>query len=952
MTTVEDHVDPGSTTRPKVRQSKGRRRAASRSGGTMEARNDVFAHVAEKSFLVRESGEYDLELIAKMIDQVLEPWSHISAVQTALSLGVTPLMRTPEGHKARQQLNARTLYASGHSRKSFGVRFVIDGIVFQYGLTSGAATGVKGDNDWVNSVADLVDEWRPAEVITGPMSRLARLGPLFNELEAALARSRAIVRVAETPEGMDVTTHSGKTTWDALVRAVVNDYVATINRLITGVVFDLKRGRYPRSAVSLPPGYVKQGGKGPERNRVRPSDDPLVIGQVRHFIELCASRASDSEIAQEMGLLGWTTRNQQVRSLHGDLGIHHLGDPKKAVTILYEHLTLYATGVHYFQHEMPLPNIDVFHGLPIHRFGPNDNGYFQVDLDFGLPEGGWHDDDVIKRAIANRLTEKDPRPTYEGRTKIKPLAGLIRYIDDGWEYCLMANEHRSYELKRRQTTEDNTPARRGFDDLEGEPVGRFSASGLHRALATALRQLTTGTSSSLPCPATPATPAGLIEELERDRANVLEQAERARREVLRHHGDESEAYRQLAHDLQCEAVALSGKIAAAQSAVRPAPGATLDGEKVAALIKILEDLDGPADMSVHHAVRSLVRSATFTRVAPGDPLAELLITIDLRTNAGSISAGPLRSFVRNHAAGGKSGSQLQKKMLGARNTQMVKMLLLEGVDEEERRAIWEQERFTGRTYTRRMLDTLIPFIGGPVASAIVDCPILDVRRAALRPYLDHDLPVSDEFGPELEALVTSTYARVGFSWPKSWCPGGMARERQVLGFLAAYSSDLDAGMPLQTIMSALQIKDHTLYRMRYEGAARYGHTEPAAAPWYARIEIHKATDESGRLVPYARLRQCPHCGERSLTQPLRVPEVPGYLLCSNATCRKSLLSTIRFTDEFFLPWDGSQSYVRRVEGSGTSTDRKWHNMDGKIIIGTTLCEVIIPSPHAPRQGRT
>lgn len=136
--------------------------------------------------------------------------------------------------------------------------------------------------------------------------------------------------------------------------------------------------------------------------------------------------------------------------------------------------------------------------------------------------------------------------------------------------------------------------------------------------------------------------------------------------------------------------------------------------------------------------------------------------------------------------------------------------------------------------------------------------------------------------------------------------------------------------------------------MAHEGTTAYGRTDLTPAPWYTRVEIYRNDDAPGRRKTYVRVRACPHCGQRTLTQPLRAPEVAGYLLCANPDCRRALLADIAYTPDYFLPWDGPQTYVRRHPSAGTSTEHPWFTVNGRIVTGTTLNEITVPSPHAPR----
>ncbi|MEX0428623.1 hypothetical protein AB3X52_13410 [Nocardioides sp. DS6] len=189
----------------RLQNTSGRRRARRRNPAASGSPASAAIHGAACGFAARESPEYGHLLLAKMIQQTLEPHKHLPQVARALDLGVTPILDNEEGRRVRAELGAQLLYFSDRPRKYFGVRFVIDGIPFQYGLLSGAkSNAVNGDNNWVDSIIDMVETYTPAELCIGPASRLARLKRFFSKLEHHLAQTRTLVRTAEIPSGLDL----------------------------------------------------------------------------------------------------------------------------------------------------------------------------------------------------------------------------------------------------------------------------------------------------------------------------------------------------------------------------------------------------------------------------------------------------------------------------------------------------------------------------------------------------------------------------------------------------------------------------------------------------------------------------------------------------------------------------------------------------------------------------
>ena len=163
-------------------------------------------------------------------------------------------------------------------------------------------------------------------------------------------------------------------------------------------------------------------------------------------------------------------------------------------------------------------------GLEVHKEKPEDLGYFFVELDFGLPEGGWHDDDVIRRAIERRDAARPKRG--KGTEDRKPLLGLCAFRTEGHEYRLHSDDY-SYALRRRPSTGDHTMGS-VFGASEGEVVGRFATGKLHRTIANLLREAATLAPSELPVDIDTAHEEALANSLDA-RATRLEELARGHR---------------------------------------------------------------------------------------------------------------------------------------------------------------------------------------------------------------------------------------------------------------------------------------------------------------------------------------------------------------------------------------------------------------------------------------
>ena len=566
----------------------------------------AFQHGCKRLYLCRESAEYAWMLMAKMIEQTLSPHRDPGAVASALAYGVEPLKKTERGTKLRQELQARVLYTHGGRSKELGVLFRMGDDWFLYALTSAAKTSFEGENEFTKMLVEILKELRPAELVAGPFSRLARRADVGTRLLSVLQESRTTVRTFEAPAGLDLNSPGGEDTWRALLRATEYDYRANLTRLLTGVVYELKNNRFPRDGSALPYGYKKRGGDGETKNEVVLDLERRDLA--RRLIELAASDLTDVEIATELARAGARSRPSGYESKPAD----EVNNPRSLVQHLFNHLPVYVDGTYRFEHEMTLPNVDEFHGLAVHRHAPEDNGYLSADLRFPLPENGWHDPDLIREAIRKRLIDRDdkPRPAHT-RDHVKPLASLGHWTDATHDYLLHCEE-RAYQLRRRPLAEAYDPKtgkRFAFGTYDGELLGRFPANQLHRWVADLLLTLEEQAPSDLTCPERPELSQAELQQL-RDQIDEHDhQADQARKEVLRTDDDGSQqAYRELATEHQHQAAELRTRLADLER--KPTTGriSLVRADEIAAVSALLRTVEDGTDPALNAALRRLLTS--------------------------------------------------------------------------------------------------------------------------------------------------------------------------------------------------------------------------------------------------------------------------------------------------------------------------------------------------------
>lgn len=925
----------------RLQKSAGRRQARKRNPNAREVVVGAFAHLCHRLFVIRESGEYEYELLLKMLEQTLQPFADDPAVRRALELGIDPIRSTKRGNDLRSQLRARQLFSTDGKRRPIGVLFRIGDDWFLYLLASAGKKSVQGDNEVTTIICELLDELRPQLLVTGPVSRIVRTSQNGARVAEHLKTNRTAVVAQMVAAPMDLNDPGGQATWDMLVRLAEADYHATLRRLLTGTVFELRKDRYPRSALSLPYGYRKRVVDGKPTHEVEVDLSQMPI--VRSIVELAASALSLMEIADELharhGLLSRSTRHCDEQ-----VPVNQVSHPDTLVRLLLEALPLYLDGIYRFSHEVTIPNLDDLYGFPVQRVSPQDNGHIVVDLPFGLPEGGWHDRALIERAIARRLTHQEPT-VREDRSEIRPLASMVGWFDKQHEYRLSTEDDR-YCLRRRPL-DDSTDAKgrpRGFGSYDGEIIGSFRDSELHGILADALLELSAGVPSDIPCP---YADAGDVESIEAEQRAARDAAATARTEAtLATSEDARKHYRELAEHHQAEADQLTAELGQRQRTLA-VDELRMDATQIAACISGLRMAQPFGPIELHHALRRLVRNVRID-ARPRDPRATLRFEVEARTNQGVVNLGPITRTLPNHAIGCGPKDPGWAEGFAERRRALIRYVLLEEASAADRLTLMRSFPSVKRKWHEQVVDALEPLLPNRQAlSALIDCPVADVRRAVLGPLLDPG--VGHDLDPDLAAEICRVYRDPNFEWTKSWCPGGMDRRRTVLRFIDRY--DTGDGIPFAVLRDHLQISEPEVYKLigaRADGT-KYSVGTVGTHPcledvggWY-----QDGSRKRGR-ERRVRVRPCPHCGERRLIQPLKVPEVPGQLLCTG--CRRDPVSGLAYPDSYLLPWDGPQSTARR-DGRAPTFNRYQGLFLDDGLSGTHPYEPVVPSIHAPRRRR-
>lgn len=126
-----------------------------------------------------------------------------------------------------------------------------------------------------------------------------------------------------------------------------------------------------------------------------------------------------------------------------------MSDPQSFIVHLLRYADLYRTGRHVQRLKNPFPGADHISTLPVLPASTKayPHGHIEFDYDWGLPKGGWVDDEVIATALEVR---QRPRERQGGRShrRVAPLTGL-RWTQGGLDYLLQGMDAKHYELRVR-----------------------------------------------------------------------------------------------------------------------------------------------------------------------------------------------------------------------------------------------------------------------------------------------------------------------------------------------------------------------------------------------------------------------------------------------------------------------------------------------------------------------
>jgi hypothetical protein len=884
----------------------------------------------DEAFAIRESDENANAELVDMMEYTLRPHvGRVDGVETVLGLGAALVERTREGEALRAQYNPRTLYGGISGRKVIGWILEVEGTPFILSLYSAAKTNEKETNDYTDALAAFLKRHTVGALYTGPFSRLVRSKEHAMDLKDAGRKAGTTIH-AYGRYPADLTTESGREIFDRMVDEAVWDYNLTVERLTRGSHALLMEGQYPKGEEALPAlGYkFRETAPGARKVDRTPVPDPSKIELVRDLLTWGASDLTDLQIAQRLAEKhGWGSGALRAKLDDPTATVMDARYPATAVRQLWKHLDLFETGKYLYEARIPVSEEKVRADVAEHAVKIGMDAIVSVELDFHhelLPEGRWADPAVIRlcREKRERMEQAAPQGrAASGAGERKPLSGLAEWIEGDTQYMLSARNSTYYVLKARDAKRATTKRgkRAGWTEDDKDAVAKILPADLHRALGEAIIDTLDRTGVEYNRTMTTHTvigtdPSQVLAAAEHQLALARRKAKRAAVEyavaVENYEDRETDAnYATMREALAAKADAeqvvrdaekrLADIDAAAQSDEPITVEVEVEVDDIARALAALIQTEDRAPAGLNLALRNSLLNLRLTVDDDGTGI-EVSCSVRVGTDEGPVDVGPITCRVENR----------QRAAHRTRRSNLLALVLRDGKSIEEAAADggYADARAARRRILAELEETGLITSKG-LRSAIIDCPVLDARRVvwaeieAQRSGKPFALPkgVKAEYAKHIRA----TYIGNGQNWVTAWCSDSHQASRAAIAAVeAAGKKGMRWDDLIEHIAPNVPLTDRrTLAVELVSGKGKHGTG--------ARIEYEPVLERSDPWHRHADrrvwTRRCPYCETRTLTHVLRVPEVPGGVLCTKCAHAPSL-PAVKFPADYLRCWAGPRGF--------------------------------------------
>lgn len=898
----------------------------------------------DEGFAVRESDMNANAELVDMMEYTLRPHAgRVPGVETVLGHGAKLVEKTQEGEALRALYNPRTLFGGVSGRMVIGWILEVEGTPFILSLYSAAKTNEQETNDYTDALAAFLKRHTVGALYTGPFSRLVRSKEHAMDLKDAGRKAGTTIH-AYGRYPADLTTESGREIFDRMVDEAVWDYNLTVERLTRGSHALLMEGQYPKSEDALPAlGYTfKETAPGARKVDRTPIPDLTKLDLVRDLLTWGASDLTDLQIAERLASKhGWGSGALRAKLDDPTATVMDARYPATAVRQLWKHIDLFETGKYIYEARIPVSEEKVRADVAEHAVKIGMEAIVSVELDFHhemLPDGRWVDPAVIR--LCREKRERLEKAAPQGRAasadgERKPLAGLAEWIDGKTQYKLSARHSSFYLLTARDASLSTTKRdkRAGWTEDGHEVVAKISPADLHQTLGEAIvdnldslgveynRTITTHTVVG-------SDPTEIIAAAEHQLALARRKAKRAAVEyaaaVENYEEHETEAnYATMREALAAKAEAeqtvrdaekrLADVDAAAQSDDPITVEVEVEVDDLSRALAALIQTEDRAPAGLNLALRNCLVNLRLTPTEDGTEV-DVSCCVRVGTDEGPIEVGPIVCRVKNR----------QRVAHKTRRTNLLALMLRDGksIEEAAHAGGYSDTRIARRRVLAELESTGLITSKG-LRSAILDCPIIDARRVvwaeieAKRTGTPFQLPkgVNRAYASHIRA----TYIDNEQNWLTAWCSDSHQASRTAI---AAVETAGKKGMRWDDLVEqvapgigAFDLRTLTVELVNGKGTHGTG----------ARIQYEPVLERSDPWHRHADrrvwARRCPYCETRTLTHVLRVPEVPGGLLCTKCAHAPSM-PEVKFPADYLRRWAGPRGFGkgRGKQLSGTVED--------------------------------
>jgi DNA invertase Pin-like site-specific DNA recombinase len=819
--------------------------------GMVESVNDMFA--------ARESSLGSYELLEGMIYQTLGPYAAADpSVADVLAEGVAPVLGNTSFPHVLSSLGRTKTVLLTHGDNAF-----------LYGLGSAAKANLdSSENQFVKTLCEALVALRPNRLIVHEFTRLLRSADWSSALMRTLESAGTVVQSSGLT--IDVRTAEGRMQWQLLALMADQDRIAIVRRLFGGIVNKHKRGLWLLSPESIPPGYRLIEG--------RIVLDPIQIEPTRGLIRLLAEEALGCRtLLDEAGRLGCTSLT--VQRLYGtDATFADLSRADSKVHSLLDHIAVWETGTYRLRLPNPFAGATSYGQYKVIDARPPENyGFVEFTHSLEVPEGGWGTPELFQAARTRGLSRKQrlaagPVPATGGAAhrKRRPLAGWPSWTDNTHEFRL-SGDSANYLLFRREITEGLPwTADQGRN---ADRVASIDTDELHRAIVDAASNaLRSGAEveilDGLKFWRTSDLRSSVINETQRKIDRISADTNETRRfyEQARLNAnkvDDPELAADLLADAQSHRKRLRtleadlAELAAVEPNLVPESFAS-DADFIAHGLAALANCGTRAPAELSEALSQVLRfhSAKCVFDSPA-PSVTFSFSLLVPANGQVASFGPIEASVRNRAylATLKSLPRIEnaREALCIRTPNMPAHLAMRDLARALSNLGWT--KLAASTLARSGMKSLYS-----IAFDLLD---------------NHGLTA--ELDDDYARFVVDIYGSKRFAWNARYHHVDCT-ERQALIDIAVRSGGSVGHQELTDGAARLGISAATIALSTRD--QNFG----SAPVWKASLtragEWHGSSRRSERFLVAVR---CPHC-DRFASKAIRVPEIPGGLLCPE--CRR------------------------------------------------------------------